>query len=108
MYKEGRSEGRQANYLYSRVLSRQDSVAFPFVIHLAKTMLGHIIGAIAPIMLLPMIPFVPTVFDKLTLLRKGLRLRRRVGRRPATVTNLALASGLQGLRHVMLGAQLCI
>jgi hypothetical protein len=24
------------------------------------------------------------------------------------VTNLALASGLQGLRHVMLGAQLCI
>jgi hypothetical protein len=61
MYKEGRSESRQANYLYSRVLSRWDSVAFPFVIHLAKTMLGHMIGAIAPIMLLPMIPFVPTV-----------------------------------------------
>jgi hypothetical protein len=26
----------------------------------------------------------------------------------SSVTNLALASGLQGLRHVMLGAQLCI
>jgi hypothetical protein len=51
MYKEGRSESRQANYLYSRVLSRQDSVAFPFLVHLAKTMLGH------------MIPFVPTVND---------------------------------------------
>jgi hypothetical protein len=61
MYKEERSESCQANYLYSRVLSRRDSVAFPFVIHLAKTMLGHMIGAIAPIMLLPMIPFVPTL-----------------------------------------------
>jgi hypothetical protein len=47
MYKEGRSESRQANYLYSRVLSRQDSVAFLFLVHLAETMLGH------------MIPFVP-------------------------------------------------
>jgi hypothetical protein len=27
---------------------------------------------------------------------------------PLYVTNLALASGLQGLHHVMLGAQLCI
>jgi hypothetical protein len=61
MYEEGRSESRQANYLYSHVLSRWDSVAFPFVIHLAETMLGHMIGAIAPIMWLPMIPFVPTV-----------------------------------------------
>jgi hypothetical protein len=48
MYEEGRSESRQANYLYSRVLSRRDSVAFPFLVHLAETMLGH------------MIPFVPT------------------------------------------------
>jgi hypothetical protein len=39
IYKEGRSESRHANYLYSRVLSRQDSVAFPFLVHLAKTML---------------------------------------------------------------------
>jgi hypothetical protein len=36
---EGRSESRQANYLYSRVLSRRDSVAFPFLVHLAETML---------------------------------------------------------------------
>jgi hypothetical protein len=50
MYEEERSEGRKANYLYSRVLSRRDSVAFPFLIHLAETMLGHMIGAIAPIM----------------------------------------------------------
>src|ERR1700704_5803593 len=39
MYQEGRSESRQANYLYSRVLSRRDSVAFPFLVHLAETML---------------------------------------------------------------------
>ena len=39
MYKEERSESRQANYLYSRVLSRRDSVAFPFLVHLAETML---------------------------------------------------------------------
>jgi hypothetical protein len=43
MYKEEKSESRQ-------VLLRRDSVAFPFVIHLAKTMLGHMIGAIALIM----------------------------------------------------------
>jgi hypothetical protein len=61
MYKEGRSESRQANYLYLCVLSCRDSVTFSFVIHLAKTMLGHIIEAIALIMLLPMIPFVPTI-----------------------------------------------
>jgi hypothetical protein len=39
MYEEGRSESRQANYLYSRVLSRRDSVAFSFLVHLAETML---------------------------------------------------------------------
>jgi hypothetical protein len=39
MYEEERSESRQANYLYSRVLSRQDSVAFPFLVHLAETIL---------------------------------------------------------------------
>jgi hypothetical protein len=39
MYEKGRSESRQANYLYSRVLSRQDSVAFLFLVYLAKTML---------------------------------------------------------------------
>jgi hypothetical protein len=39
MYEEGRSESRQANYLYSRVLSRRDSVAFPFLVYLAETML---------------------------------------------------------------------
>jgi hypothetical protein len=65
MYKEEKSKSRQANYLYSRVLSRQDSVTFSFMIHLAKTMLGHMIEAIAPIMLLPMIPFVPTITDLL-------------------------------------------
>jgi hypothetical protein len=47
VYEEGRSESRQANYLYSRVLLRRDSVAFPFLVYLAETMLGHIIGAIA-------------------------------------------------------------
>jgi hypothetical protein len=50
MYKEGRSESRQANYLYSRVLSRWDSVAFLFLVYLAETMLGHMIEAIALIM----------------------------------------------------------
>jgi hypothetical protein len=39
MYEKERSESRQANYLYLRVLSCQDSVAFPFLVHLAKTML---------------------------------------------------------------------
>jgi hypothetical protein len=55
VYKEEKSESRQANYLYSCVLSRRDSVAFPFLVHLAETMLGY------------MIPFVPT-YIKRTLL----------------------------------------
>jgi hypothetical protein len=39
IYEEGRSDSRQANYLYLRVLSRQDSVAFSFLVYLAKTIL---------------------------------------------------------------------
>jgi hypothetical protein len=39
MYKEGRSESRQANYLYSCVLLCRDSVAFSFLVYLAKIML---------------------------------------------------------------------
>jgi hypothetical protein len=50
MYKEERSESRQANYLYSRVLLRQDSVVFSFLVHLAETILSYIIKAIALIM----------------------------------------------------------
>jgi hypothetical protein len=52
MYKEGRSESRQANYLYLCVLLCQDSVAFPFLVHLAETMLDYMIPFVLTLVVL--------------------------------------------------------